>query len=98
MEVELEDVVEDMCETVVGEIVGIEMCCLDELPTSRGGVPIFGVGSDAVLPELRGREVAGDGGQGGGVCVEVDGCGGEIIEPQPSGMVLYPDCLCKPAI
>ena len=85
-------------ETVDGEIVGIEMCCPDEFPTSRGGVPIFGVGSDAVLPELRGREVEGAGARNGRLCVEVEGCGGGVIEPRLSGKVLRPDCLCKPAI
>ena len=69
-----------MRETVVGEIAGVEMCCLDEVPPSRGGMPVFGVGSDAVLPELIGRkvveDVVEDVARGRGVCVEIDGCGG----------------------
>ena len=87
-----------MRETVVGEIAGVGMCCLDEVPPSRGGMPVFGVGSDAVLPELIGRKVAEDVVRGRGVCVEIDGCGGEGIEPRPSGVVLCSNCLCKPAI
>ena len=91
-----------MSETVVGEIAGIEICCLDEVPPSRGGMPVFGVGSGAVLPELIGRkvveDVVEDVARGRGVCVEIDGCGGEGIEPRPSGMVLCSNCLCKPAI
>ena len=81
-----------MCDTVGGEISGVEMCCLDELPPSRGGMPIFGVGSEAVLPEPGGWEVGG-GARKGRMCVEMEGCVGEVIEPRPSGMVLYPDCL-----
>ena len=65
-------------ETVDGEMVGIEMCCLDEFPTSRGGMPIFGVGSDDILPELRGREVEGVGARNGRPCVEAEGHGGGL--------------------
>ena len=85
-------------EALDGEIVGVEICCLDVFPRSWGGVPICGVGSDDALPELRGREVEGDGVRDRGICVEVKGCGGEVREPRPSEMVLCPDCLCKPAI
>ena len=83
-----------MCDTVGGEISGVEMCCLDELPPSRGGMPIFVIGSDAVLPEPGGREVEG-GARRGRICVETEGCGEviEVIEPGPSGLVLCPDCL-----
>ena len=54
-----------MFDTVGGEISGVEMCCLDGLPTSRGGMPIIGVGSDAVSPKLGGREVKGGARRGG---------------------------------
>ena len=40
-----------MWDTAGGEIVGIEICCLGGLPISRRGMPICGVGSDAVLLE-----------------------------------------------
>ena len=97
-----------MWDTEAAEIVGIQICCRGGSPISRGGVPIFGVGSEAVLPELRGREARGTGAPEGCVeeegswderiCEEVEGCGEVVIEPRPSGMVLCPDCLCKPAI
>ena len=50
-----------MCDPVGGEISGIEICCLDGLPTPRGGVPIFGVGIDILLPKPGGQEVEGEG-------------------------------------
>ena len=76
----------------------VELEALDVFPRSWGGVPIFGVGSDDALPELRGREVEGVGARDGRPRVEMEGCGGEVTEPRPHGEVLRPDCLCRPAI
>ena len=63
------------------------MCCLDELPSSRGGMPIFGVGSDTILTEPGVREVGG-GARRGRICVETEGCG-EAIALEPFGLVLF---------
>ena len=41
----------DMEETAGGGVLGVEMCCLDELPLSMWEVPLFELVGDTILPK-----------------------------------------------
>ena len=80
----------------------------------EGELPEFWVGGGTILPEMEGCEGRRTGPSGevletggecegrecvvAGGCVAAGRCGELVVEPRTSGEVLFPSCLCRPAM